>query len=848
MGYVLEGYEPELQRWLAIKVMFSGQGGVNEPAMIANLDHRNLVHVYDSGATEGGRPYYVMTRVAGAEGLDLDIGRYYNEHPDRSRIEWRGGSNRLLQHIVSALEGLEYLHSRGVVHRDIKPSNLLLSNPLSGEVHGESRQRLYVTDFGLAQRVGVGTKRGAEGQVVFEGTPLYAAPEQVRPGGEITPQTDVYQLGLVLRQVMTNARPFSQLAVIDSGVLGRLIEGRTPKEVYGDPLLENRWIPRELVAVVHKALAMDPGERYGSAAEFRRDIEAFIRGRRVEAYAESLGLFDGALYGCAVTARGVKEWVRHNQRVCALLTLGAVGAGGVGWSRYQSQEVEAEARGIVSRASDLGKYATEMAGKGNLDTAVATLSPELLKEWLEARGDVPEVRKAVEELSAQRLQWERIITARRLVTEAMCGNVGEEPGDLGKPTYTTLMRAREQFLPDGATPEGIAAFKGYMDRASYTPQQRLEIMVLLAQIERALMGEGRQRAPWAESFSEEERRRSLAQFETTRDICLACGVGREEGGDATVPHLIITGLGFLRESLGGNQTPEHGLRPSPAAIDGNLKVYLYPEVSTPKTLDSLRLYKDIRLALVGTPADPFIRLYAARYEMVVNGSGAGTDARSTYDSHMRAFDHLRVAYHQMAELGVDNFNVGVQLARLGTKIIDQSRLIPLEDDQDARPVLLLLDQVMSDLRGRYGEDRIRRPDVLIATASSLAFLGRAPRESDLRYLESIPECRSAGRFFRLMAECEEVDDGKREMVDSSLAREVLDTPGAYGERDLLSRATLMVSMGRYDDALGALQMLLMHDPRFVEPVRLRRNGVFFKLKSYEGGEPFNRLLEMYKFK
>jgi hypothetical protein len=99
-----------------------------------------------------------------------------------------------------------------------------------------------------------------------------------------------------------------------------------------------------------------------------------------------------------------------------------------------------------------------------------------------------------------------------------------------------------------------------------------------------------------------------------------------------------------------------------------------------------------------------------------------------------------------------------------------------------------------------------------------------------------------------MAECEEVDDGKREMVDSSLAREVLDTPGAYGERDLLSRATLMVSMGRYDDALGALQMLLMHDPRFVEPVRLRRNGVFFKLKSYEGGEPFNRLLEMYKFK
>jgi hypothetical protein len=644
---------------------------------------------------------------------------------------------------------------------------------------------------------------------------------------------------------MTNARPFSQLAVIDSGVLGRLIEGRTPKEVYGDPLLENRWIPRELVAVVHKALAMDPRERYGSAAEFRRDIEAFIRGRRVEAYAESLGLFDGALYGCAVTARGVKEWVRHNQRVCALLTLGAVGAGGVGWSRYQSQEVEAEARGIVSRASDLGKYATEMAGKGNLDTAVATLSPELLKEWLESRGDVPEVRKAVEELSAQRLEWERIVTARRLVTEAMCGNVGEEPGDLGKPNYATLVKAREQFLPDGVTPEAIAAFKGYMDRASYTPEQRLEIMALLAQVQRALTGEGRQRAPWSRSFSSEDRRRSLAQFETMRDICLACGVRRSGGERSTVPSSILSGLRLLRESLGQADNPDSQIAPAPESIDGGLWLYLNPEAQTPAAIESLGLVRGVRLALAGTPSDPFVRLSAARIELALIGHRSGETAQSVYDTRVKVFDHLRVAYERLTELGVDNFNIGVQATRLGTKIIEDSRMIPLSDDRDARPTLLLVSEIVTDLRNRYGEERTRRGDLAFGLALCEAFVGVAPRESDMQYLETLPDYRSAGRFVRLLLQGIEVSTGKRPKVDPGLEDEVLKTPGAYGEKDHLSRAAIFVDLGQYDAALAELRKLLDRDPLFVESIRARRTTMFSELRYYEGGGPLDELLGRY---
>jgi DNA-binding beta-propeller fold protein YncE len=234
MGVVYRATQLALDRPVALKVIarhLASDDGfrdrfLRESRLAARLDHPNVVPVLDAREEEG--ELIVAMRLV--EGGDL-----------RRRISSRGPlppeqAIELLSQVASALDAA---HAAGIVHRDVKPHNVLL----------EGEDRAYLTDFGLAKAVGdSGVLSGAS----IVGTVEYMSPEQWR-GERVGPPADVYSLGCVLYESLTGIVPF---------------ERRNREE---DPRL-----PAGLDAVIERAVARDPGERYptaGALMEAARELQ-----------------------------------------------------------------------------------------------------------------------------------------------------------------------------------------------------------------------------------------------------------------------------------------------------------------------------------------------------------------------------------------------------------------------------------------------------------------------------------------------------------------------------------------------------------------------------------------------
>jgi WD40 repeat protein/serine/threonine protein kinase len=162
---------------------------------------------------------------------------------------------------VQVADALAYAHQQGVLHRDIKPSNLLL----------DTQGTVWVTDFGLAKAEGT-EELTSQGDIV--GTLRYMAPERFR--GEADPRSDVYSLGLTLYEMLTLAPAFA------ASERARLIELVQHEEPARPRTLDPR-IPRDLETVVLKAIAKEPGQRYGTATALAEDLRRFLADRPVQA-------------------------------------------------------------------------------------------------------------------------------------------------------------------------------------------------------------------------------------------------------------------------------------------------------------------------------------------------------------------------------------------------------------------------------------------------------------------------------------------------------------------------------------------------------------------------------------
>jgi serine/threonine protein kinase len=197
-------------------------------------------------------------------------------HDDRTRVETgpltreaallintRGHVRRCCEIIIEATAALAHAHERGVVHRDVKPENVMVDRGLHA----------HLVDFGIA-RFFADTTLTATGALV--GTPMYMSPEQVAGRLDVDHRTDIYSLGLVLYEFLTLRRPIT--AATREGVLRRILTKPLPPVSW-----RNRAVPGDLEAVVHRATAKDPDERYGSALEFAADLRSWLDGRPVTA-------------------------------------------------------------------------------------------------------------------------------------------------------------------------------------------------------------------------------------------------------------------------------------------------------------------------------------------------------------------------------------------------------------------------------------------------------------------------------------------------------------------------------------------------------------------------------------
>ncbi len=275
---VYKTFNNHTKRWIAMARLRADRGPefydlfVHEAWLTASLSHPNIITIHDAGIGRDGRPFFTMDLKGNTNLADL-------------AASGRAGRQELLEIFLKVCDAVAYAHSRGVVHLDLKPENI------QADEFGE----VLVCDWGLAKLVDE-TEEGEDelpealrpidnmtlmGQI--KGSLGYMAPEQAVPGAKKDRRSDVFALGCILHLILTRHAPFEGsdeqiLAATERGEIAR------PREKYPDC-----HIPGALEAVVLKAAARNPADRYDSVRQLRQEITNFLGG--FSTLAEKPGFF-----------------------------------------------------------------------------------------------------------------------------------------------------------------------------------------------------------------------------------------------------------------------------------------------------------------------------------------------------------------------------------------------------------------------------------------------------------------------------------------------------------------------------------------------------------------------------
>src|SRR5262245_16739056 len=356
MGDVYEALrdDEQFRQQVAIKIIKRGMDTdfvrdrfLRERRILASLDHPHIARLFDGGATADGSPYFVMEFVAGEP-----ITAYCRGH--------QLSVNEKLKLFRKVCSAVQHAHQRLVVHRDLKPSNILIGN--------DSEPKLL--DFGIAKLLSpdVGQSHTRTETALRLMTPEYASPEQAR-GEAVCTTTDVYSLGVVLYELLTERRPHEfgtfAPAEIERAICETAIE--EPSKVVGGmpgaPTRLARQLAGDLDNITMMAMRKEPERRYQSVEQFSEDIRRYLEGMPITARKDTFGYIAG-------------KFVRRHKAGAAILSLLAILAVAmavqsvrIARERDRANQEAATARAVTQSLAAVFEFADPGWARSNTITA-----------------------------------------------------------------------------------------------------------------------------------------------------------------------------------------------------------------------------------------------------------------------------------------------------------------------------------------------------------------------------------------------------------------------------------------------------------------------------------------------
>ncbi|MDJ0840312.1 MAG: protein kinase [Acidobacteriota bacterium] len=357
MGLVFRGYDPRLDRHVALKFLNTGdpervQRFIREARAQARVEHEHICKVYEVGEVEG-RPFIAMQFIDGvtlaeaAATMDL---------------------HQKLTAVQQVARGMHTAHLAGLVHRDLKPANIMLEPLAGGGFHP------YVTDFGLA-RFEHGQELTVDGDVL--GTPGYMAPEQALGRiDKLDRRTDVYALGATLYRILTGVPPYHGLS--QAAVLGAIVteEPKPPRRCNPD-------LPADVETIVLTCLEKQRHRRYDSAHALADDLDRYLNGDPILARPAGLGYRLQKL----LRKHRTVAWVALAAVLLLLVSLG--------WGTWRAARKEHLARELTERTAEIQALADysrlapahDIRGdRAKLDRRLAAIQAEIDRAGSLARG------------------------------------------------------------------------------------------------------------------------------------------------------------------------------------------------------------------------------------------------------------------------------------------------------------------------------------------------------------------------------------------------------------------------------------------------------------------------------
>jgi WD40 repeat protein/serine/threonine protein kinase len=319
--YMAEQTEP-IRRKVALKIIKLGMDTKQviarfeaERQALAMMDHPNIAKVLDAGATETGRPYFVMELVKGIP---------ITEYCDKNNLD----TKERLELFIDICKAVQHAHQKGIIHRDIKPTNVMIT------LH-DGKPVPKVIDFGIAkatyQRLTEKTVFTRYAQMI--GTPEYMSPEQAEMSGlDVDTRTDIYSLGVLLYELLTGSTPFDAQELREAGYveMQRIIRETEPlkpstklstmgniltdvaKHRQTNPDILEKLVRGDLDWIVMKTLEKDRTRRYETASELAMDVRRHLSNEPVQASPPS-------------TIYRIRKFVQKYRRtVAAVITIGAI--------------------------------------------------------------------------------------------------------------------------------------------------------------------------------------------------------------------------------------------------------------------------------------------------------------------------------------------------------------------------------------------------------------------------------------------------------------------------------------------------------------------------------------------